>query len=374
MTLQRYTDDNQSGFYKLELIEADRLSDIVFNPDNPDVVDELRFKLLAQFEEVFVSLDAGTYTESELEDDQGTIYNQEIVAPHPKDRPALRIALDKYRNKNVIARITDNNGLIRIVGNLEQPLRILNNHILGQLTGQANKRVFRIAGQTLKRSAFTTFAEEITGVEIAGGSSDVAYNCHIVNVSALVPEEPYQYDLINYQFYKSADGINYTLEQELLSSVYADNLSAEAPGSVFYYYWVVDADGNVYQRPPVEIRLMHEPVIASVELVGTTVRMNINHTYVWPSDEVFFELHRSLDNITFEEIERNGFDNLIIEDTSAIPGNTYYYKVRAVRSLNGHRSCFSEVVEFNFVPAFSFETDAINDFSPSLIQTGNAAI
>jgi hypothetical protein len=195
-----------------------------------------------------------------------------------------------------------------------------------------------------------------------------------VNISALVPEEPYQYDLINYQFYKSADGINYTLEQELLSSIYADNLSAEAPGSVFYYYWVVDADGNVYQRPPVEIRLMHTPTIASIELVGTTVRMNINHTYVWPRDEVFFELHRSEDNITFEEIERNGFDNLVIEDNSAVPGNTYYYKVRAVRSLNGHRSCFSEVVEFNFVPAFSFETDTIDNFSPSLTHTGNAAI
>ena len=373
MTIAKFTDDNLSGFYKLELIETKELNDIVFNPDNPDIVDELRFKVLGLFREVFVSRDLGTYTESEEENDQGTFYRQEIVAPHPKDRPSLRIILDKYRDKDVIARITDNNGLVRIVGNLETPLRIVNNHTLGQLSGQANKRVFRIAGQTIKRSAFTTFAEEFTDLK-NGLFSVVNYSCNTLNVSAAVPEEPYQFDLINYKFYRSTNGSTFMLVQELLSSVYGEDVSALPAGTSLYYYAVTDADGLIFRSATYEVRIMHVPVITSIELVGTTVRMNINYTYVWPSDEIFFELHRSEDNITFEEIERNGFDNLVIEDNSAIPGNTYYYKVRAVRSLNGHRSCFSEVVEFNFVPAFSFETEAINDFSPSLTQTGNTAI
>ncbi|UZR95949.1 hypothetical protein [Chondrinema litorale] len=173
--MRKFSLDNQSGFHKLSIIKASDVSSIDYNLDNPHIIDSIVTSVGVNFEEIYITVDTGTYTQEEVYSSDGILYAQEINFQFPKDRPEIRSSIDKYKNLSILALITDNNGYQILIGHKENPLRISNNLDKGRLQGNVNSRGFKITGNTLNESAFLNF-EMPTDDGVEGSGTDGSGN------------------------------------------------------------------------------------------------------------------------------------------------------------------------------------------------------
>ncbi|MCO6499123.1 MAG: hypothetical protein J5I47_01955 [Vicingus serpentipes] len=113
--------DNVGGFNKLEIIDLGNTS---FIPEHQDFVISDNIQLLKNWFNVAFTWKTLKADDGETEKDGETIYRPNITFFHPKENETSLQWLKYYNEKNLIAKITDNNGNVRIYGSIEAPLRL----------------------------------------------------------------------------------------------------------------------------------------------------------------------------------------------------------------------------------------------------------
>ncbi|MCX6216379.1 hypothetical protein [Spirosoma sp.] len=109
----------------------------------------------------------GSYEEKTTITVQGIVYGQSIKLVVPKDAPETTLACYRMGRRKWLAIYHDSNGLVRLVGTPNQPLRFDQ-----QLTIGANERVLTFTGESKLPSLYITEADVLYLSALLGFESD----------------------------------------------------------------------------------------------------------------------------------------------------------------------------------------------------------
>ncbi len=117
--------------------------------------------------DVFFAHDSGSYTEEPADDVHTLSYRQSVSFQIPRDRPELPAWLDQLQDVTFLALIKDRNHYCRLLGTLDQPLRLGGGGFATSGRGGKNGRTFSF--QTISQTpSFFVAGIEDTELEPAG--------------------------------------------------------------------------------------------------------------------------------------------------------------------------------------------------------------
>jgi hypothetical protein len=113
--------DNLGGNQGFSFIPADLVLNIPptnggYLDDDPELAEG------ASFFNGYATAKTLLFDEKEQKSNAGTSYLQKIIGFYPKIIPSVVSLFTQMRNRKFIVKITDSNGLLRLVGTIEQPL------------------------------------------------------------------------------------------------------------------------------------------------------------------------------------------------------------------------------------------------------------
>lgn len=120
----KFTDDNLGGIYLFKYIPVDDVESIS-DPIDGFIAKEINLKPNSQWFDFYGTEGTMQFTEDPAASNDGTIYNKKLVAITPKHRTELDLLFHQMRNRRFILDIIDNNGLRKIVGSIQEPLKFL---------------------------------------------------------------------------------------------------------------------------------------------------------------------------------------------------------------------------------------------------------
>lgn len=119
--LQKQDGDNVGGFNQLQIVELDNCSNI---PDAVNNVISSNIELLSDWIDVKFTIRTLRFSPGEDDTDKGNLFKPTITFFHAKDNDESLTWLENYNQKNIIAKLKDNNGNTIIVGSIKCPLRL----------------------------------------------------------------------------------------------------------------------------------------------------------------------------------------------------------------------------------------------------------
>lgn len=152
-------------------------------------------------------------------------------------------------------------------------------------------------------------------------------------------------DELSFKIERSLDNSTWSLIHTTAANATSYSNSGLSPATLYYYRIyssnatgdsAMVTDSETTQNPPPP-----SPPSGLAVTPRSESKLNLNWTDN-SSDETFFEIHRSLDNITFSAVASSTVNAAAYSDTGLSPSTVYYYKVLATNG--GGNSAFTSVV------------------------------
>jgi len=134
--INKFTDDNLGGIYLFKFTPADDVQSIS-EPIDGFITKEISLKPDARWFDFYGTEGTMQFSEEDANSNDGALYNKKLTAITPKQRTELDQLFYKMRNRRFILDVIDNNGLRKIVGSIEEPLKFSNK---GDTKNQASGR------------------------------------------------------------------------------------------------------------------------------------------------------------------------------------------------------------------------------------------
>lgn len=141
----KLNEDNLGGAKLIRFIDINEVT-AVPEPVDQTIIDPVELATGAEWNTAeFTTFTLG-FNEQQVLSDGGTIaWEATVQGQVPKDRPSILDLLTRYHNKRVLAQVEDRNGLVRLLGTIEEPARLL---MLNRTTqtqhGQRNHTVLQV--------------------------------------------------------------------------------------------------------------------------------------------------------------------------------------------------------------------------------------
>jgi len=158
---------NPGGLVTLKVIPVDSVESIPA-AESGVIADELTLKDGATFYQLYFANDSASFKEPAADDDQGEFFKPAIQVYIPMDQPSVAVWIQKGKAARYICYYQDANGLGKLVGTLDYPLRLkadLEN------SGNKNGHTFTFSGDVPDKALFYLSDVPSTGDE-DGGSGD----------------------------------------------------------------------------------------------------------------------------------------------------------------------------------------------------------
>lgn len=115
-----YPTDSMGGIALFNFIEVENVTEIA-KPINHRIITAVVFKTSSSWLNGYSSINALQYSEPSKQSGDGISYEAELKGFVP-DSPEMLQLLVKMEGRRFVLHITDNDGMEKIVGNIEQPL------------------------------------------------------------------------------------------------------------------------------------------------------------------------------------------------------------------------------------------------------------
>ncbi len=123
--VKKFEDDNLGGVYLFKYIPADDVQSIS-DPIDGFITKEVSLKPDKQWFDFYGTEGTMAFSEDDSNTNDGTLYNKKVIAITPKQRTEIDVLFFKIRNRRFILDLIDNNGLRKIIGSIEEPLKFTN--------------------------------------------------------------------------------------------------------------------------------------------------------------------------------------------------------------------------------------------------------
>lgn len=158
--MNQYTQPNIEGISKLEIIETAKVDEITPQDALTGAPVAIVLKFGAAFEDIPLVAGSGEFSEDHLRDDSGDYHQQDIIFAIAKNRQDVDQWLNKYGHLDYVAKVTDRNGNIRVVGTLQSGASItapMNNPAQGR-----NQYSITLTAISTERAPYLLSAESVS--------------------------------------------------------------------------------------------------------------------------------------------------------------------------------------------------------------------
>lgn len=149
--INKHCDDNLGGLYYFKFIPVDDVVSIV-EPLNSKVCEPVVLNNLARWFNCYATEGTIKYTEEKQQSPHGDYYKAKLTAFIPKDRAEVINQINLMNNKLFVIDYTDNNGLRKLVGTINNPLRFSDNLDTGSNAANRNGFTIEFVGDILKKA------------------------------------------------------------------------------------------------------------------------------------------------------------------------------------------------------------------------------
>lgn len=134
---------NIGGIQKIEITNAENVT-----LGTPNTNNEVSVSNSGTWEELPATIESASFTETEKQVEEGVVFESELKFKIPKVSVSNHLLAHKYSNVEVVARITDNNGQVIIMGESSNPVFLLNKKTIPRKTADLNRYDFTIKHQS----------------------------------------------------------------------------------------------------------------------------------------------------------------------------------------------------------------------------------
>lgn len=120
--INKFSDDNIGGVLLCRFIPVENVSEIP-SPINYSINTAVVLKSNCRWFDIYGTQGTKEFTEESTQSDAGTSFKKSIKLITPKIRTELDDQFNDMANRLFILDVTDNNGLRKIVGTIDEPLK-----------------------------------------------------------------------------------------------------------------------------------------------------------------------------------------------------------------------------------------------------------
>lgn len=149
--INKHCDDNLGGVQPFKFIPVDDIASMV-EPINSKVLEPVTLKALARWFNCYATEGTIKYNEEKQQSPHGDYYKAKLTAFIPKDRAEVIEQLKQMNNKLFVIDYTDNNGLRKLVGTIDNPLSFSDTIDTGDNASKRNGYTIEFSGELLKKA------------------------------------------------------------------------------------------------------------------------------------------------------------------------------------------------------------------------------
>lgn len=155
MSLPKATGTNYGGISSLFIALRTSLQGLLTTTDAPTVSLSQAF-ITANFTQVEFTRESGHYDEATEPTAHGMAYRHAIEVQLLRDRLDIRTHLRTYRNRQLVALVTDYNGIVRLIADEREGIYLADEKHTGKKVRDTNHVLYRLSGLTTHESRLVT--------------------------------------------------------------------------------------------------------------------------------------------------------------------------------------------------------------------------
>lgn len=145
--------DNMPGIREVYFTESENLFSL--STDNDYIIgNDILFKANAVWYRIGFGHESARLSENEVKSGRGSYFDISLSGTIPKVTREKMYSIFSLRNRNFMLAVVDQNGLIKIIGDEENYLRLNKTIVSGASGSDANQVNFQFTGKILKKARF----------------------------------------------------------------------------------------------------------------------------------------------------------------------------------------------------------------------------
>lgn len=144
-------DDNLGGINVFNITLVDDI-DTLSEPVDGAIIEKFSLKEGKSSLQIYATEGTMKYSEDLQEDSHGDYFKAKFSCTIPKDRVDVRNTLNDLKGKKVIIEYMDNNGCIKLIGNINNPMRYRSSFNTGDKVPSLNSHTVEFYGDLLEKA------------------------------------------------------------------------------------------------------------------------------------------------------------------------------------------------------------------------------